>query len=176
MFTCVTCRPSSGHVAFGDARDAEVENLQPPVLIHHQIGRLDVAVNDAGLVRVRQPRAQLRHQLQLLRHRQRRPPLDLLRERLAPDVLHHDERRALELAGVVDVDDVGVVQRGQRPGFAGEALAEIARIEGRVQQLEGDETVGVGIVSRARYRSPIPPRADEALDLVAADSGRQRAS
>ncbi len=145
MLNCVTCRPARVKLPSGDAGDAEVEDLQPPVLIDHQIGRLDVAVDDAGLVGVCEPGAQLRHQLELLRQRQRRLPLDLLCERLAPDVLHHDERRTLELAGVVDVDDVGVVQRGKRAGFTRESLAEIAGVEGGVQQLEGDEPVRVRV-------------------------------
>ena len=62
---------------------------------------------------------------------QRRATLDDLRQRLAADVLHHDERRLVELAGVVDVDDVGVVQRGEGAGFAGEPLAQLGGIERR---------------------------------------------
>ena len=48
----------------------------------------------------------------------------------AADVLHHDEQRILEFAGVVDVDDVGVVQRGERAGLTDEPLA--SSLESRV--------------------------------------------
>ena len=63
MFSCVSVHARQ---AFGDAGNAEVEDLQPPVLIDHQVRRLDVAVNDAGFVRVLQTGAQLDHQPELL--------------------------------------------------------------------------------------------------------------
>ena len=161
----------AGPAAFGDASNSEVEDFQPPLLIHHEVRRLDIAVDDAGLVGLRQPGAQLGHELELLRHRQGGLPLDHLGKRLAADVLHHDERRILELAGVVDVDDVGVVQGGQGTRLAGEPLAKLVGVERRVQQFERDETIGVGVEGEVEIAHPASP--DEALDFVAADVGWQ---
>ena len=166
MFSCVT---STRVRAFGDAGNAEVENLQPAMLIDHEVGRLDVPMNDAGFVRVLQTGAQLHHQPELLRDRHRLAALDLLGQGLAPDVLHHDERRALELAGVVDVDDVGMVQRGERPGLTGKPLAQIARIEVGEQQLERDEPVGVGVGIASQVERAHPAGPDEGLDVVPID-------
>ncbi len=123
-------------------------------------------------MRLRKTGAQLLHQFQFLGYRQRGAPPDELGERLAPDVFHHDERRSLELARVVDVDDVRMVQRGKGPGFARKPFAKLRRVERRVQQLERDETVRVRIAGEIQVAHAAA--ADPALDLVTADVGRLR--
>ena len=49
------------------------------------------------------------------------------------DVLHDDEVRAILLSPVVDADDVGVVERGGRLGFATEPFHE-RRIAGELRE------------------------------------------
>jgi hypothetical protein len=157
------------HAAFGDARDAEIENLEAPPLIDHQVGRFDVAVDDSCLVRMREPGAQLGHQLQLLANREGCAPLDLFGERFTADVLHHDVRRALELARVVDIDDVGVVQRGKRAGLTREALAQVGRVEARVQHLDRDQPADLGVAVASQVTRGHTAGPDETLDLVSTD-------
>src|SRR5262245_47914234 len=53
-------------VAVGDARHAKIENLGLAVLIHKDIARLEIAMNQAPLVRVMNGIANLNHHLEPL--------------------------------------------------------------------------------------------------------------
>jgi hypothetical protein len=136
----------------------------------HEVRRFDVAVNDAGGVSPGEPGAHLGHQPELFRDAHLGATLDLFFERLPLDVLHHDERRVLERAVVVDVNDVGVTERRERARFAIEAIADVARVEGRVQQLDHDHAGRVRIAREIDARHPAP--GDQGLDFIAADSVR----
>src|SRR5207253_3127640 len=57
----------------GGASDAEVGDLHGPVAAHDQVLRLDVAVDETGLVRVREPPRRLGRQLPRLVRRQPAP-------------------------------------------------------------------------------------------------------
>ena len=61
------------HAGLGDARDAEVEDLDRRRRLDHDVGRLDVAVDDARLVREAEAGAELLDQLQLARDVDRQP-------------------------------------------------------------------------------------------------------
>ena len=87
-----------------------------PDLGHQDVGRLQIAVDDAFAVRGIQRIGNLDGVLQRLIERQR--PF----ERLALDVLHHQVVRA----DVVELADVGMIQRGDRARLALEAFAELA--------------------------------------------------
>jgi hypothetical protein len=68
------------------------------------------------------------------------------------------------------VDDSWVVQRSKGPTFSFESSTQLARIEGRIQQLEHDDSARVGIprqieVAHSTLR-------DKAFDFVAAYPGR----
>ena len=98
---------------FDELRDAEVEDLRPAVAGDHDVGRLDVAVDDAVGVRSRKRGGDLSTRLERRRHRQgalREDPI----ERRPLDELHGDEGRARLLVDVVDRDDVRVVEGGGR--------------------------------------------------------------
>ena len=71
---------------------------------------------------------------------------EVLREGPALDVLHHDVVRLAVHAGVVDVDDVGVVEAGGGLGLAAEPLHE-ARVPGELwgQDLYGHRAVERGV-------------------------------
>ena len=50
-----------------------------------------------------------------------------------------------------------MVQCGERAGFAGKPLAQVAGIEVGEQQLERDEPVRVGVAVAGQVEDPIPP-------------------
>jgi hypothetical protein len=117
-------------------RQAEVQQLHRPRWGEEDIARLEVSVDEAALVRVRQPPGDA------LQHLQRAPyfqpsPFQQCRERLALQALHHQEGQARlvgnvpPLGHVEDADDVLVVQPGNRPG-----LSQRFRLEARARQEE----------------------------------------
>ncbi len=119
-----------GHHHLGQA---EVEDLQAPLGRDHQVLRLQVAMDDAGAMRLGQAVRELRPEVEHLRDGQgaaRQPPP----QRLALDVLHHHVVRAGlvgRLADVVDVDDVRVVERGGGARLAVEPVQQLGIGAGR---------------------------------------------
>jgi hypothetical protein len=105
------------------ARQPEVEDLDQAAVGQHHIGRLQVAMEDAQLVRRGEPVGDLdarrKRQLQA-----RRPLGNHLVQRLARNVLHHDvsfvfaARFRRCLAHIVDGADVGVVDGRGQPRLA----------------------------------------------------------
>ena len=81
-------------------------------------------MHDSGVMRLREP---FRHLGEVAEeHRQRLPGvMDLFAERHAVDVLHRDEGRALAVADLVDVRDVGMIERGGGFGLSDETLHAI---------------------------------------------------
>ena len=123
------------------AGDAEVGEHERAVRPDQQVAGLHVAVHDALLVRRVQRVGGLRQQ----RHRAGRgQPADAAErggERVALDVLHHQERDVLVAAEVVDVDHAGVVDGGHGPGLAAEPLGEAGFVQQRREQaLDRDGT------------------------------------
>ncbi len=97
---------------------------------------------------------------------------DPLLERLALDVLEHDVRAALVLAGVDHADDVRVRQLGDGPGLASEAL-ELVGVGGNLAVHQLDRHLPLERrVERAVDRRH-SARADPRLQSVAA--GKRRA-
>ena len=106
------------------ARQAEVQDLDQPAFSQHDVGRLQVAMEDAQRVRggkpIRDLNARRKHQLQI-RWAGGAELRDVLIERLPGDVLHDDigfdsaAGLIRHLADVVDRADVGVVDRGGQP-------------------------------------------------------------
>ena len=88
----------------------------------------------------------------------------------AVDEAHREVELAVDLAGVVDGDDVRVLERGRQPGLAQEALTERA-IGGEVrgEQLQRDVAVEREI-ARA-VDDAHPTTADDRLDPVAGELG-----
>ncbi len=95
--------------------------------------------------------------------------LHLLPERLPRDELGDDERAAVDLADVVDHEDVGMVERGGRPRLhvkAAEALG-IARHRHR-QQLDRHQTIEPGVAGAIHLAHAAGT--DLRLDEIAAES------
>ena len=162
-------RAGVGDPRIGQLRDAEVQDLQPAApLLHHQVGGLDVAVDDAEGVGVGQPVAELFEEPELAGDRGRLPPPDPRRQRLAVDVLHGDEGLALLLADVEDADDVLVLEDAGGIGFLHEAPPDLFVVEPFLEELDGDRAAADLGVAGAQERAHAA-RPDRAHNLVAAD-------
>ena len=106
------------------ARDAEVHHLHVAVGLDHDVLRLDVAVDDVLVMGDGKRLAHLRADFGDLALVERTSLHDAGLEVGAADVLHDDEVRAVVLAPVVNVHDVGALQVGGRRGLLAEALRE----------------------------------------------------
>jgi hypothetical protein len=114
----------------------EVENLHSPVGEQEDVLGLQVAVDDAALVRRGEPGGDLRRDLHGLARR-RRSAVQALAQRLAEEELHDRERLVALPADVVDGEDVGMREGGDRLRLALEAGERVgARREMRRQHLE----------------------------------------
>ena len=92
------------------------------LFVKDQVRWLDVAVDDAGRMRLGKSQGCLTQELDDLRHRQRPPVFEQRSERLAFDKLHHEVGiAALVFARVIDLDDVRMRQLGNRPRLARKA-------------------------------------------------------
>ena len=139
-------RPGPASCRAATAYEAEVEQLDevvPPAAPGGEdVRRLDVAVDQAGRMRLRQRLARLPQQVDDPAGRQRPVPPDQLVEAQPVQVLHDVEERAvLGPAVVVDLHGVRVrqpgrradlvLEPGQRPGVAGPLRADQLQAQGR---------------------------------------------
>jgi hypothetical protein len=128
----------------GEPRDPEVEDADPAVGGDQHVGGLEVAVDDAGLVRGVEPFAGGDEDLEDRAQRSfgRRQPLA---QGLALDVLHRQEHLAVVDPDVEHRDDVGMRQPRQRLGLALHAGApDRARLRG-ADDLDRDLAIELGI-------------------------------
>ena len=109
-------------VLFELARDPEVGQLRPPLLVDQHVLRLDVAVDHVAGVGDAEPARDLDRVGDRLLRVERADPRDPLLQRLALDVLEDDVGVAAVLAGVDHRDDVGVGELGDRARLLAEAL------------------------------------------------------
>jgi hypothetical protein len=156
-----------GHLLLpGEAGDAEVADAQPVALVEQQVGRLDVAVDDARGVGGVEPGGRLAQPAQgALR-------LDLLAaaqhvgDRAAAHELHDHEGAPVVLGDVVDRHDVRV--RGEAGGGARLALEALAGTLVLAEVL-GEDLDGDGAVEQLVVGFPDtghPAVRDVANDLV----------
>ena len=119
----------------------EIQHLHAAVARHHDVLRLQIAVDDPQRVRRRDPLGRLRGDIEQPAQRQR-PAVDDGPEGFALHQLRDDVGLPVVLADIVDRDDVGMIERGERPGFLLEPLPAhgIAR-DVRRQDLDGDGPV-----------------------------------
>jgi hypothetical protein len=155
-----------GRERFGEA---EVEHLYRAVGPHLHVGRLEIPMDDAGLVRRRQGVGDLPRDRQRLGDRDRalRQPVGQCR----PLDQFEDERlRPARLLEAVNRADVGMVQRGERPGFALEAGdAFVALRHGGREHLDGDVAVE-SCVARAVHLAH-SALTEQAGDVIRAEAG-----
>jgi hypothetical protein len=97
-------------------RQTEVDDLHEPVGPDHDVLGLQVTVNDARLVRLRQARHDLPADLQG-RPEGERSAVEPVAKRLSRDEFHDDVRLAVELSRLEDRDEVRMREGRGRPRF-----------------------------------------------------------
>src|SRR5262249_14838852 len=118
---------------------AQVEDLDLPLLGEEEVVWLEVAVDDAALVRVLQSLTRLPNEIHRLRHRQRPLLLQVSRQVDAVEQFYSQERRAARLAGAENLDDVGVRQHHRRLRLAQDACGGRGQSDPvRQESLDGD--------------------------------------
>jgi len=113
---------------------------------HEQVGRFDVAVNDAGGMCSVQ-RVSNRNRLRQENAHFQWATRNVMLQRLAIQEFHDDERLPVLLADVMDGADAGMVQRGRRLSLALEA-GQSLRVPSYLwrQKLERHKTVKTGVL------------------------------
>lgn len=100
-------------------RETEIEHLRFATRVEHDVGRLEIPVNDASGVRVRQRVGNLGGiTKQGVEAQPEAVPAEMLAERAALEILHDDEGLSIVDAHVVDGADVPVFERRRRARFA----------------------------------------------------------
>ena len=151
------------HNNFGDGelREAEIEDLhRVPALairLEPDIVGLEIAVQQAGAMRLLDGRTHLFENVHRPRERQTRLLAKHVREGASIEELHHQIREAparrCRIAEVGDIDDVRVTKRTRRPRLPFEAAQKtlVAR-KGRNDDLQGDTSSRV-CVHGAKHRA-----------------------
>ena len=137
-----------------------------PVRRHEDVGRLDVAVDDAVAVGEAEGGGDVGRDVGGALRQERAVAAQDVGQRAPVHVLHHHEVRAALTAEVEDADDVGVVEVGRRRGLAAEPLDEV-RIGGVLgeQHLDRHRTVEQPVAGEEHVGHAAAP--DAAVDLVA---------
>ena len=127
------------------AGEAEVGDAHDPVRVEQEVPGLDVAVDDAAAMGVRERGAHLPADVRRLLGREALAGVEHGSQRAALQELEHHERDAVVLAPVVHGHDVGVVQRCGHLGLGPEPAQEPAVVgEGPVQDLDRDPRAAAG--------------------------------
>ena len=119
-------------------RDPEVHHLHVPRALDHDVGGLDVAVDDRGRVGVVESGRYLLEDLEGLPERQPPPPLQHRLQRVALDQLQDDEAGAGLRDDVVGRHDVRMVKLRRHLGFTEEALLHLLQLPGLDERFEAD--------------------------------------
>ena len=154
-------------VGLGELGEAEVEHLELARGAHEQVRGLDVAVDDAALVRGVERARHLHREVDGLRDRDR-ALLQQLLDALPVAQLHDDERPSVVLPDVVDDADVRVVERGGEVGLAVEAR-ERGRVGRHPRRQELERHVAPELCIVRTVDDTHPAGAQLGLDPIARD-------
>jgi hypothetical protein len=111
------CRRTGG-AAFrlSHTSNSEIDEFNQPILPQHDIGRLNISMQDAALMSERKRRSDLPGYEQRLGHRHW-TAADPGTERLSVDVFHDNEPTPIDIADFINRHDVRVVERGSGACF-----------------------------------------------------------
>ena len=142
-------------------RETKIEHLDQPILGDHDVSGLEVAMNNARGMRLRQRVRNLnaisdgftQFELALLDHRRQRRPAH---------VLHYDEVGVVLGVDFVDGDDIGMIERGSRHGLTLEAGASSLgqRAIGR-KNFDGNVAIKPGIMRAINHAHSACPNIRE---------------
>ncbi len=156
-----------GEVRGLEPRNAEIGDLRGAVGEDDDVGRLDVAVDHAVLVRVLERLEQLAHDAHDVVHREALVRLEVALQLAPLHELHRDVVRAGVLAEIVDPDDVRVGEPARRLGLAAEARELLLRVLALqvlgADRLERDDPIDHRVV--ALVHDPHRALAELAADL-----------
>ena len=137
--------------------EAEVHDLGIAARRHHDVGGLDVAMEDAVRVRLAQGVDDLNGARQDLVQTERRPAQPRV-ERFALDVLHRDVLAAVGFADFVDGADVRMIERGGRARLSQQAPArEGIGLRLRRQEFQGDAAAELQVIGEKHLGHPASP-------------------
>ncbi len=163
LFGAHVLRSTEGHPGVGDRavgrevrrqrpRDAEVSEQRISLGRQEDVLRLDVAVNHAVLVRIVEGARDLPRDPERILERQLLDSAQPIAQALAFHVGHGEpEQPGGRPAGVMDGEDVRVLELGDELDFSAEALRSKRRGEVGVEHLHGDSPMVLG-VEREKYR------------------------
>ena len=169
LFRCHVGRRAGSHVLdVSDRRQAEVHDPHSPRVVEHDVGRLQIAMDDAALVRGGEPCAQLPGDLDGLVVGEAADSPQRGREILSVDILHRQIEEATGLADVIDAADVGMGDLSGGADLVVE-LREARRIATKVvgQELQRDRLSEAQIVCPIDLAHPAASeKADDPITLV----------
>ena len=142
-----------------ETRRAEVSDLEHIVFGHQDVGRPQVAMDDAGVVRVIDGVADLAGEIERAVELERSARRDDVLERLAMHVLHDDEEDVVLFFRRGDRDDVRVVHAGEQAWLA-QQLAEVHVLT--VRNLDRDLLVDPRVLRQVHgAEAAAPERSDD---------------
>ncbi len=153
------------------ARDAEVRDHGRAAEQHHVLG-LDVPVDDAVLVREGERRRDVPRDADRVVHRQLFVALEQVAQRFALHVGHDEVEESVRLAGVVQRQDVGMLETGDRFDLVEEPVPADDRRNAGAQHLDGDRAAVAQVLRQAHDRAAALP--EDALDRVALSNGKSQ--
>ena len=148
--------------------EAEVEDLDRAIGTNFDVGRLQIAVHDALLVRVLHGLGDLPGDVERVAERQR-ARLEQVCQRAPFDEFHHQGRDAVAVFEPVDVRDVRMVEQRQRVRFTrepGDAFGVTG--DRRGQDFDGDLTIQGTVECGVDFAHPA--RTEAAGDFVLPDA------
>jgi hypothetical protein len=148
------------------AGQAEIGDAGAAAAVDHHVGGLEVAVEHPAIVGGGEAGADLAGDLHGAVSREASDPPQQRAQVFPVDVLHGEERLALDLPHVVDAGDVGVAHLAGDAHLAEEAVEAPAVLgEGRGKELQRHRLVQLEVVGPVHLAHPAA--ADEAEDPVA---------
>jgi len=154
-------------------RDIKPDNilLEAGTGLQQDVVRLDVPMDDAAAVRVRERPGDFAQHARGIGRWERAARAESLSERLALHVAHDEEDEAARRSDAVDGDDVRVRESRGRARLAHEAFARVGRArEVGWQGLDGDVAVQLHVAREVHDAHP--PAAELALERVLSGEGR----